>query len=113
MTTSTTWAKVTHRFSGVHSWPEAAGPHAYLVHPHRHEFHVTVWVEQFHDDRDVEYLLFKDWLREMCTGGDMQGRSCEMMARSLRVSTKARWGDHRRVRVEVTEDGENGALIEE
>jgi len=108
------WAKVTHQFPGVHCWPAAEGTHDYLKNPHRHLFHVTVWIEQFHDDRDIEYLLFKDWLMSCCEGGQMNNQSCEMIAGSLIDQIRKRWcADRTRlIEVEVTEDGENGALVE-
>jgi len=107
------WGTVSHQFPALHCWPDAPdGPHEHLRNPHRHLFHVRIWIEQFHDERDVEYLEFKDWLSSVCTDRDMGRRSCERMAMDLRDLTRARWGEKRRVRVEVTEDGENGALIE-
>lgn len=109
------FAKVSHRFAGIHHWPQASGKHEYLKHPHRHLFHLTVWIEQYHDNRDVEYLEFKDWIVENCMGGVMNHKSCEMMARDLLEKIRkgfASWTT-RQVRIEVLEDGENGAYLEE
>lgn len=106
------WAKVTTTFAGTHHWPGCPEdwPHPYLKHPHRHLFRVTVQVEQRHDDRDLEYLVLKDQVESFCRGGDMQHRSCEMMAGQLADMLLEKHG--RCVRVEVMEDGENGALVE-
>jgi len=35
---------------------------AFLRFDHRHIFHVTVWIEQFHNERDVEFILFKRFI---------------------------------------------------
>ena len=47
---------------GVHNWPEASKfepTMKYLEHPHRHMFHIDARREVFHDDRDVEFIVFK------------------------------------------------------
>jgi hypothetical protein len=112
------WAKVTHRFAGTHSWPNvpADHPHAYLKHEHRHLFHVTLTIEVFHNDRDIEYLEARDWLVKVCDAYTVAGsRSCEQMAQEIIMAARERWptvSAHRAIKVEVLEDGENGALLE-
>ena len=32
---------------------------------HRHIFHFKVWIEVFHDDRDIEFIQFKRWLENL------------------------------------------------
>lgn len=116
----TVWAKVTTRFEGIHNYPAAPKQVEFLKHPHRHEFHVTLYVEQFHNDRDVEYILCKRWLNTFLKAytaeGELQARSCEMMALDIGKAAQTAWlaheGTHRKLMVEVTEDGENGALVE-
>jgi hypothetical protein len=110
-----TWAVVRTRFKGIHCWPSAPnGAYEFLRNPHRHEFHVTVWIEQFHDDRDIEYLEFKDWLDGNIKAGNLDHLSCEMMARRIIEQVELEYSKNqaRSIRVEVSEDGENGALIE-
>lgn len=117
------WAKVQSRFEALHNYSTAPQEVSFLRFVHRHEFHVTLWVEQFHDDRDVEYILCKRWLtdelRTSYERENMGQTSCEMIARSLAQSAQKQFPTHtgiagmkRRIRVEVTEDGENGALVE-
>jgi len=108
----TIWAKVTTTFKGLHHWATcpAGHVHEHLRNPHRHLFHVAVWIEQAHDDRDIEYLEFKDWLDLLCTAKLSEGRSCEMMCAELHKQIAVRYA--RRMKIEVTEDGENGALVE-
>lgn len=119
----TIWAKITARFEGIHWYPGAPLDVAFLAHPHRHIFHVTVWVEQFHDDRDVEFIRFKRQLQDWCKAleaptwsptvadTDENCGSCEMMARRLWGIIALEYPD-RRLKVEVSEDGENGAVLE-
>ena len=106
------WAKVTTQFQGYHQWPDAKGAYSFLANRHRHMFHITAWIEQHHNDRDIEYIEFKDWLDSHLKSGDLDNRSCEMIAQELALMIKTRWGENRAVGVEVTEDGENGALVE-
>ena len=107
-----TLAKITTQFEGIHCWPDAVpGKYNLLKHPHRHMFHVTVLIEQFHNNRDIEYLLFKDWLNGQLETGELNNQSCEMIAENLIERIQMRWGDNRAVTVEVTEDGENGAVV--
>ena len=41
------WAKVTTTFDALHCWPDipADHPKQFLKNPHRHLFHVAVWIE--------------------------------------------------------------------
>ncbi len=117
------WAKVHHRFSATHFWPDAAkdSKHEYLRFPHRHLFHVTLKIEIYHDDREIEYMELLDWLRSVCTEEDMGKKSCEMMCRRIADLVKDRYPGrsacghvvHRAVIVEILEDGENGAVFED
>jgi hypothetical protein len=108
------WAKVTWRYEGLHHFPEmpAKLDHvAFLGHEHRHEFHCTVWVEVKHDNRDIEYIDLKRALKAEFGDNNMNHKSCEMVARDIAEFV---WGRHgsRPLKVEVLEDGENGALFE-
>lgn len=108
----TYWAKVTTRFEGFHKYPDAPEEVWFLKHMHRHMFHVTVWLQQFHTERDIEYIMFLHKLETMVQSlRNGQAKSCETMAEQI-----VRWvmGEYpgRTVKVEVTEDGESGALVE-
>lgn len=114
MSVSIRWAKVTTQFEGFHRYENAPIPVAFLSNIHRHMFHVTVWIEQFHNERDVEYILFKrlviKWIENHQENHTLLG-SCETVAEGLGVVVLENYPG-RRVMVEVTEDGENGALLE-
>lgn len=107
----TTWAEVSLQFVGMHHYPEAADAVEFLSDPHRHTFHVTVQLEQFHNNRDVEYIQFKRWLKEQLPSGDLGTASCEDIADRIYEAIDEEYPD-RRVRISVTEDGENGAVVE-
>jgi len=114
----TTWAKVSLRFDAHHRWDEAFDEVAFLQNEHRHEFHVTVQVQQYHDDRDVEYIYLKrrlqSWIENeyLPEDRDLGQKSCEMMAEDILEKLIEWHGKGRAYRIEVTEDGENGALLE-
>lgn len=108
------WAKVRTQFEGFHHWPQAPEPVAFLRSVHRHMFHVVLMIEQKHDDRDLEYVLLKRELTAQCEKVlDLlpESRSCEMIAAKLALMFSLKY-PNRRVKCEVSEDGENGAEVE-
>jgi hypothetical protein len=112
---------VTFRKEGVHRYPAAltdpklaTGDEydvSFLGHPHRHMFHFKVYLEVFHDDRDVEFIQFKRWLENLYNKGtlELDFKSCEMMADDLYKEISSKYTD-RKIWIEVSEDGENGCL---
>ena len=111
---------VTFRREGIHRYPAALEDPAlatggwddvsFLGHPHRHIFHFKVWLEVFHDDRDVEFIQFKRWLENLYNAQlQLDYKSCEMIADDLYKEIIQKFGG-RKVWIEVSEDGENGCL---
>ena len=115
---------VTFRKEGIHKYPAAATDPSlatgdeydvsFLGYPHRHIFHFRVWIDVFHNDRDVEFIQFKRWLEKLYHSDQgvlsLDYKSCEMIADDLYLQIAAKYPD-RAVWIEVAEDGENGALI--
>ena len=113
---------VTFQKEGMHRYPAAATDPAlatgdeydvsFLANPHRHIFHFRVWADVVHNDRDIEFIQFKRWLENLYRSGTLQldYKSCEMMADDLYIQIASRY-PNRAVWIEVSEDGENGALI--
>ena len=112
---------VTFRKEGIHRYP-AAGQDpklasgdeydvSFLQYPHRHIFHIKVYLEVFHDDRDVEFIQFKRWLESLYNQGtlELNHKSCEMIADDLHKEITAKY-TNRKIWIEVSEDGENGCL---
>jgi hypothetical protein len=112
---------VTFRKEGIHRYPAAltdpklaTGDEydvSFLGHPHRHMFHFKVYLEVFHDDRDVEFIQFKRWLENLYNQGtlELNHKSCEMMADDLYGQISSKYTD-RNIWIEISEDGENGCL---
>ena len=113
---------VTFQKEGVHCYPAAAtDPQlatgdeydvSFLGTPHRHIFHFQVWIDVFHNDRDIEFIQFKRWLENLYKDSilALDYKSCEMIADDLYIQIASRYPD-RAVWIEVAEDGENGCLI--
>lgn len=99
---------------GVHRWLECPIEEvSYLRDYHRHIFHVKASVNVTHDDRFVEFIELKHkiqaYLRSRYWNQEWQllhfgDRSCEMIAREL-IS------EFHLSECEVSEDGENGAVL--
>lgn len=112
----------TFRKEGIHLYPGADTDPAlatndwddvsFLGLPHRHIFHFKVWIEVFHDDREIEFIQFKRWLERSYDEKvlNLNHKSCEMIARDLNAFINARY-PNREVRIDVSEDGENGAYL--
>jgi hypothetical protein len=75
-------------------------------------FHFKVHLEVFHDDRDVEFILFKRELEELYSSGTMQMdyQSCEMLAQDLAKYIQTKY-PNRKLMIDISEDGENGCLV--
>lgn len=113
---------VTFRREGIHRYPAAATDPAlctageydvsFLANAHRHIFHFRVWIDVFHNDRDIEFIQFKRWLESLYSKDilELDYKSCEMIADDLYTQIAARYPE-RAVWIEVAEDGENGCLI--
>ena len=115
---------VTFRKEGIHKYPAAATDPSlatgdeydvsFLGYPHRHIFHFRVWIDVFHNDRDVEFIQFKRWLEQLYNSSQsvlsLDYKSCEMIADDLYLEIARRYPD-RAVWIEIAEDGENGCLI--
>ena len=109
-----TWQK-----EGIHKYPAAlTDPQLadvqFLGYPHRHMFHFRVWIDVFHNDRDLEFIQFKRWCESLYSGHgavlSLDHKSCEMIADDLYIQIASRYPG-RVVHIEVAEDGEHGALI--
>ena len=112
---------VTFRKEGIHMYPAAATDPklktgdeydvSFLGTPHRHIFHFKVYIEVFHDDRDIEFIQFKRWLEKLYQGTlELNFKSCEMISEDLHAEITARYPG-REIWIGVSEDGENGSFI--
>ena len=113
---------VTFRKEGIHMYPGAdTDPKlatgdwddvSFLGVPHRHIFHFKVWIEIFHDDRDIEFIQFKRWLQRLYDNSvlELDHRSCEMISNDLFLQIAQRYPG-RNIWIDISEDGENGSFI--
>jgi len=114
---------VTLQKEGVHRYPDAdKDPKlatgdwddvSFLAVPHRHIFHFKVWIEVFHNDRDIEFIQFKRWINRLYDQSVLQldYKSCEMIADDLYAEIAMKYPE-RAVWISVSEDNENGAFIQ-
>lgn len=114
---------VTFSKEGVHKYPAALeDPNlatgdwddvSFLGYPHRHIFHFKVWLEVFHNDRDVEFIQFKRWMERLYAESvlHLDYKSCEMIADDLASEVQAMYPG-RWLKISVAEDNENGCEIE-
>lgn len=115
MITQNIW--VTFQKEGIHCYPEAGVNEAlknvsFLANPHRHMFHFRVELQVKHDNRDVEFILFKRELEQLYQGTlELNNKSCEMIAKDLLQYITAKYQD-RNCKIEVSEDKENGCVLE-
>lgn len=107
---------VTFQKEGIHKYPDAGikpelADVSFLAYPHRHIFHFRVGLEVKHDNRDVEFILFKRELEQLYSEKTLllDFKSCEMIADDLAGYINSKY-PHRYIEIEVSEDGENGAL---
>jgi uncharacterized protein YqgQ len=107
-------AKIWIRFDlpGIHCYPNAPEEVAYLRSPHRHLFKFKITISVYHDDREIEYHMFMNWIKSLYSSSVLQldYKSCEHIARELLEQVIAKYPG-RTTEVEVSEDGECGSIV--
>jgi hypothetical protein len=101
------------RFIGFHCWEDAPPQVGYLRAVHRHEFHVKLTVKVDHDNRDVEFITMRKQLDKYLNHPHPSWQltiSCEMIAQMIEVHMREQYR-YEVASVEVSEDGENGAIL--
>lgn len=108
---------VTFQRAGIHNYPQAAHQEnlsdvSYLGFAHRHLFKFKVSIEVYHDDREIEFHQFLNFLEGSIDSGTLvlNNKSCEMIGDDLFNIISDRYPNFRRVvEIEVSEDGECGS----
>lgn len=98
----------------IHKYATAPEAVSYLREPHRHLFNYEAEIEVFHDDRELEFIMVKEYIDELLETRHDQWpvtQSCEQMADFIGFHILRRYGRHRFVSVAVFEDNENGAKV--
>ena len=103
---------VTTSFEGFHKYTGAPTEVSFLRNTHRHIFHLKVYIQVYHNDREIEFILFKRYIQNL-TGIilDLNYKSCEMISDELYNKIIADYPG-RVIIIEVSEDGENGSRKE-
>lgn len=106
---------ITFALHGIHQYPNAPEEVAYLRDPHRHLFKFKVTVSVYHDDREVEFHMLQNWCKSLYSSGvlELNHKSCEMLARELLSKLTEKYSLDRSYEVEVSEDGECGAVLKQ
>lgn len=112
------WIWVTFQKAGFHKYPAAATDPAlqdvaYLGERHRHLFKFNVQIEIFHNDRELEFHQFLNYCESLFESGSIEidYKSVEMLADDLYASIVLKYSN-RDMKINVSEDGECGCVIE-
>lgn len=114
-----TFITVKNQFEGVHKYADAPEEVKFLRNDHRHIFVITSKIEVFHEDRELEFIMVKhlinNFLKERIFDNvwHMDTLSCEQVALMIYNLLKEKYGFERKISVEVSEDNENSAIVEE
>lgn len=111
---------VTTQKEGYHYWADAPSEVSFLKHTHRHIFHFKVYIGVQHNDREIEFFMFKNdvvdsidiiWERNnMLDIEYVNPLSCEMIADKIFEILKSKY-TNREFMIEVSEDLENGCIM--
>lgn len=102
------FAVIRFQIEGIHFYKDATGEEEFLKYPHRHIFHIEIKIQQFHDDRDIEFIAFKRWVIKDFNS-EFSFKSCEMIADDLHEKIIRQYPG-REIEISVFEDGENGSI---
>jgi len=107
---------VTFQKAGFHYFPAAStDPNlidvSYLGNKHRHLFKFKVWIEIFHNDRELEFHQFLNYCESLFSDKtiDIDYQSVEMLADKLYESVTIKY-PNREIWIEISEDGECGCF---
>lgn len=109
------------KVSGFHRWESCNIEKVmFLKDSHRHLFEIKLEVGVSEDDRQVEFFLLQNQLKEFFEsnypvknglGFEFGSRSCEMIGKEIFKAFIEK--GYKVLSVSVFEDGENGAIIRE
>lgn len=104
----TNYIWITTSFEGIHKYPDAPEEVYFLRNDHRHMFGVKIYIEVMHDDRDIEFIIFKRQIDKFIKEKhNLDFKSCEMIADEIYYYVSSKY-PNRKIKIEVNEDGENG-----
>lgn len=109
---------ITTQKAGFHYYNTPPKKVGFLKSIHRHLFKFKIYIEVFHNERDVEFFMFKEfidkainkiWGKHMMSNMYCNAISCETIAQELYdIIDIKRIYKNRNIIIEISEDGENG-----
>lgn len=100
----------------IHQYKDAPEEVYYLRYPHRHMLYVKVQIEVFNNDRELEFIMIKHNIDSYLDTilNETTNRSCETIGNLLIEFIRSTYCDktERHIKVDVSEDNENGAILE-
>jgi hypothetical protein len=106
---------------GFHKWDKAPVQVSFLRNTHRHIFYFKVFIQLLkHNDREIEFFMFKKevdiilqtiWMIHNLDIYECDGMSCEMISDELYEHLHKIYPD-REIKIEISEDNENGSYKE-
>lgn len=106
---------VKNQFDDIHCYPNAPDEVYFLKNLHRHTFVIETTIEVFHEDRELEFYMVKDYI-DTLTNEIKQlqvSKSCENICTMILDKLKEKYGTTRKYIVSCSEDGWNKATVEE
>lgn len=103
----TNYIWITTQFEGFHKYPDAPDEVKFLQNTHRHLFKIKVYIEVRHNDREIEFFMFKRFIEKYFKTTQLVNKSCEMISDELCEYIRDEY-PNRKIKIEVSEDGENG-----
>ncbi len=105
------WITTTKEF--MHCYPDAPKEVKFLRNLHRHLFHFKVYIQVKGNNRDVEFFMFKKEINKHLDvlQFNLYKTSCETLCDYIYDYIQEEY-PNRDVKIEVSEDGENGAIKE-
>ena len=111
------WIWVTFQKAGFHKYPAAAtDPNlndvSYLGQKHRHLFKFKIYIEVFHNDRELEFHQFLNYCESLFSSSaiEIDFKSVEMLADDLHLEIIKKY-PNRDIKIDISEDGECGCNI--
>jgi len=97
-------------FEATHFWADCnIDEVSYLKNEHRHIFWIKAYKEITDNNREIEFIVFKHRIKEYLNSNypnkTIGGKSCEMLAEELMTKFDL-------YRCDVSEDNENGTVLE-
>jgi hypothetical protein len=102
---------ITTQFEGFHSYPNAPNDVKFLRYQHRHIFKLKIYIEVFHNDREIEFFQFKKFIEDFIKKNKLKlnNLSCESISDTIWAVIYNKYQE-REIYIEVSEDGENGSF---